>query len=99
LAKSSRNGYLSIEDRALAPILQQILQAIAKELQDGNTQFTQLSEHAKTELLNAGLRPDYVNIVNSQTLRPATTDDRELAILAAVFLGTTRLIDNISLVR
>jgi len=99
LAKSSRNGYLSIEDRALAPILQQILQATAKELQDGNTQFTQLSEHARTELLNAGLRPDYVNIVNSQTLRPATADDRELAILAAVFLGTTRLIDNISLVR
>jgi pantoate--beta-alanine ligase len=99
LAKSSRNGYLSIEDRALAPILQQILQTTAKELQDGNTQFTQLSEHARTELLNAGLRPDYVNIVNSQTLRPATADDRELAILAAVFLGTTRLIDNISLVR
>jgi len=45
------------------------------------------------------LRPDYVNIVNSQTLKPATADDRELAILAAVFLGTTRLIDNISLVR
>lgn len=99
LAKSSRNGYLSTEDRALAPALQQILQAIAKELQDGNTQFIQLSEHAKTELLKAGLRPDYVNIVNSQTLKPATADDRELAILAAVFLGTTRLIDNISLVR
>jgi pantoate--beta-alanine ligase len=99
LAKSSRNGYLSIEDRALAPALYKILQTIAKGLQSGNTHFAGLSEHAKTDLLKAGLRPDYVNIVNSQTLKPATTDDRELAILAAVFLGTTRLIDNISLVR
>jgi pantoate--beta-alanine ligase len=99
LAKSSRNGYLSIEDRALAPALHKILQTIAKGLQSGDTHFARLSEHAKTELLNAGLRPDYVNIVNSQTLKPATVDDRELAILAAVFLGTTRLIDNISLVR
>jgi len=99
LAKSSRNGYLSIEDRALAPALHKILQTIAKDLQTGDTHFARLSEHAKTELLNAGLRPDYVNIVNSQTLKPATVDDRELAILAAVFLGTTRLIDNISLVR
>jgi pantoate--beta-alanine ligase len=99
LAKSSRNGYLSVEDRALAPALRQILQATAKDLQAGDTHFARLSEHAKTELLNAGLRPDYVNIVNSQTLKPATADDREIAILAAVFLGTTRLIDNISLVR
>ena len=99
LAKSSRNGYLSIEDRALAPALQKILQTMAKDLRAGDTHFTRLSEHAKIELLNAGLRPDYVNIVNSQTLKPATADDRELAILAAVFLGTTRLIDNISLVR
>jgi len=99
LAKSSRNGYLSIEDRALAPALHKILQAIAKDLKAGDTHFARLSEQAKTELLNAGLRPDYVNIVNSQTLKPATADDRELAILAAVFLGTTRLIDNISLVR
>jgi pantoate--beta-alanine ligase len=99
LAKSSRNSYLSVEDRALAPALHQILQATAKDLQAGDTHFAHLSEQAKTELLNAGLRPDYVNIVNSQTLKPATAEDRELAILAAVFLGTTRLIDNISLVR
>jgi pantoate--beta-alanine ligase len=99
LAKSSRNGYLSAEDRALAPALHKILQALAKDLKAGNTHFLGLSEHAKTELLNAGLRPDYVNIVNSHTLKPAAPDDRELAILAAVFLGTTRLIDNISLVR
>ncbi|MEH6355680.1 MAG: pantoate--beta-alanine ligase [Marinobacter sp.] len=99
LAKSSRNGYLSIEDRALAPALYKVLQNIAKDLQSGDTHFARLSEHAKTELLNAGLRPDYVNIVNSQTLKSATVDDRELAILAAVFLGKTRLIDNISLIR
>jgi len=99
LAKSSRNSYLSVEDRALAPALHQILQATAKDLQAGDTHFAHLSEQAKTELLNAGLRPDYVNIVNSQTLKPATAEDRELAILVAVFLGTTRLIDNISLVR
>lgn len=99
LAKSSRNGYLSVEDRALAPALQKILKTVAKNVKAGDTQFLHLAEQAKAELLEAGLRPDYVNIVNSQTLKPATADDRELAILAAVFLGTTRLIDNISLAR
>lgn len=99
LAKSSRNGYLSTEERALAPALHRTLRAIEKDLQAGDTHFTRLSERAKKELLSAGLRPDYVNIVNSHTLKPATVDDRELAVLAAVFVGTTRLIDNISLIR
>ncbi|MFP3366549.1 pantoate--beta-alanine ligase [Pseudoalteromonas sp. SIMBA_148] len=47
----------------------------------------------------AGLRPDYFNIVNSLTLKPASKDDRELTLLVAAFLGTTRLIDNLSITR
>ena len=44
-------------------------------------------------------RPDYFNIVNSLTLKPASKDDRELTLLVAAFLGTTRLIDNLSITR
>ena len=99
LAKSSRNGYLSATDRAVAPALFKILQVTAERLQGSNADFQQLSEQAKAELTEAGLRPDYVNIVNSQTLKAATEDDRELVILAAAFLGTTRLIENLYLTR
>ena len=47
----------------------------------------------------AGLHLDYFNIANSQTLKPATPEDRDITLLAAAYLGTTRLIDNISVTR
>ena len=99
LAKSSRNSYLSATDRAVAPALFKVLQATAERLQNGDVNPEQLSDQAKAELTEAGLRPDYVNVVNASTLKPATADDRELVILAAAFLGTTRLIDNLCLTR
>lgn len=49
------------------------------------------------QLVAAGLRPDYLEIRQAQTLRPATAQDRDLVILVAAFLGTTRLIDNLHL--
>lgn len=99
LAKSSRNGYLSAADRVVAPALFKILQTTAERLQNSDTGAEELSALARAELTEAGLRPDYVNIVSAVTLKPATAEDRELVILAAAFLGTTRLIDNICLNR
>ena len=99
LAKSSRNGYLSEEERARAPAVYQTLRGTAEQLEQGRSDFHSLEQEAQDALTNAGLRPDYFNIVNSRTLKPAREDDRELTLLVAAFLGTTRLIDNLSVNR
>ncbi|MCG2581279.1 MAG: pantoate--beta-alanine ligase [Marinobacter sp.] len=99
LAKSSRNGYLSDAERTIAPAVYQALQECARKLDEGLTDFAALEQEANDALTAAGLRPDYFNIVNSLTLKPATPEDSELTILVAAFLGTTRLIDNMSITR
>lgn len=99
LAKSSRNGYLSETERAKAPVVFQTLQQTAGQVQQGRSDFDAMEQEAREALASAGLRPDYFNIVNSRTLKPATENDREITLLAAAFLGTTRLIDNLSISR
>ncbi|WP_165857494.1 pantoate--beta-alanine ligase [Marinobacter sp. JSM 1782161] len=99
LARSSRNGYLSKQERQQAPVIYQALKATADALGQGHSDFAALEAEAKKKLSEAGLRPDYYNIVNSLTLKPAQPEDRQLTILAAAFLGTTRLIDNLSVNR
>lgn len=99
LAKSSRNGYLSDEERKIAPVIYQVLQATAAKIAAGETDLQTLAQEAGDRLRDAGLRLDYFNIANSQTLKPATPEDSDITLLAAAFLGTTRLIDNISVTR
>lgn len=99
LAKSSRNGYLSEEERAIAPVVYKTLTHAAQQLEAGSSDFAALEQEARDTLTKAGLRPDYFNIVNSLTLKPASEADKELTLLVAAFLGTTRLIDNISVTR
>lgn len=99
LAKSSRNGYLSDEERAIAPVVYKTLTHAAEQLKAGNNDFAALEQEARDTLSEAGLRPDYFNIVNSLTLKPAAEADTELTLLVAAFLGTTRLIDNLSVTR
>jgi len=97
LAKSSRNGYLTPEQRQIAPALYRTLQETAEKLAQGRSDFQTLEQEAKQSLQEAGMRPDYFNIVNSHTLRPASTDDSSITLLAAAFLGNTRLIDNLTI--
>ncbi|MCG4454354.1 MULTISPECIES: pantoate--beta-alanine ligase [unclassified Pseudomonas] len=97
LALSSRNGYLSAEQRAAAPTLYRSLQQIATALGAGEHDFASLVEAACQQQLAAGLRPDYLEIREANSLRPATASDRQLVILSAAFLGSTRLIDNLTL--
>ncbi len=99
LAKSSRNGYLSEEERQMAPVIYQALQATAAKIVDGRDDFQVLAQEAGDSLRDAGLNVDYFNIANSQTLKPATPEDSGITLLAAALLGTTRLIDNISVTR
>lgn len=95
LALSSRNGYLSAEQKAVAPLLYQTIKGIGDALAAGDQDFKRLIQAGKQQLQDAGLQPDYLAIANSATLRPATQEDSHLVILAAPFLGSTRLIDNL----
>ncbi|WPC05826.1 pantoate--beta-alanine ligase [Pseudomonas benzenivorans] len=97
LALSSRNGYLTPEQRTVAPTLYRGLQQIATALHAGERDFAQLIAAAQQQQQDAGFRPDYLEIREANSLRPATAADRQLVILVAAFLGSTRLIDNLTL--
>ncbi len=99
LALSSRNGYLNDEQRKLAPMLYKTMQNVAENLRQGDTNLMQLSKSAVDKLSQYGFKPDYIEIRNGETLQAATSDDNHLVILAAAYLGTTRLIDNLEVVR
>ncbi|PID42906.1 MAG: pantoate--beta-alanine ligase [Gammaproteobacteria bacterium] len=99
LAKSSRNGYLNREERAKAPRLYQVMQACIKKIADGNSQFDSLKQEACQQLKDEGFDIDYFNLANSDTLEMATPSDQYVTLLAAARLGSTRLIDNLSIDR
>jgi pantoate--beta-alanine ligase len=95
LAMSSRNGYLSPEQRALAPQLYQTLQETAGAIKSGNRDYTGLEASAEAALREAGFRPDYYAIRRADDLMLPGDSGQNLVILAAAYLGTTRLIDNL----
>ena len=95
LALSSRNGYLSEEQRRIAPQLYQTLQQIQQQLESGRRDFPAIIEEARLALIEAGFQPDYLDLREAETLQPVTTDTQDIVILAAAFLGATRLIDNL----
>ncbi|GEK09856.1 pantoate--beta-alanine ligase [Pseudoalteromonas peptidolytica] len=95
LAMSSRNGYLSESEKETAKVLFQALKKAASALEQGEKDFDLIIKNAIDMLHNEGLKLDYFNICQKDTLRPATLEDDRLVILAAAFLGKVRLIDNI----
>ena len=97
LAKSSRNGYLSRDERNIAPLLHETLTTCREAIACDFDNFLQLESHARMKLLQAGFEPDYFAIRDARTLRAVTEDTEEIAILAAARLGNTRLIDNVRL--
>ncbi len=97
LALSSRNGYLNAEQRALAPLLHEVLGNCREAIACGFDNFLQLESHARMQLHRAGFVPDYFSIRDARTLREVTAQTEEVAILAAARLGKTRLIDNVRL--
>ncbi|REL28375.1 pantoate--beta-alanine ligase [Thalassotalea euphylliae] len=94
LAMSSRNGYLTAEEKAAAPVLYQSMQWLAEQIQH-NDDFIGLAKQAEAKINAAGLQVDYLNIVHARTLQPASDDDKALVILAAAYCGKARLIDNL----
>ncbi len=95
LALSSRNGYLSADERATAPVLHRTLLQLADAIHQGERDYPALLASGKQALQAAGLRADYLEVRNALDLQPATAEHHELVILAAAFLGKTRLIDNL----
>ena len=97
LALSSRNAYLSTEERTIAPGLYRSLKYIEQQIQSGVTEPALLIDHQKDELEAKGFEIDYLNVFSNKTLVPVPTlSKNERYILAgAAYLGNTRLIDNI----
>lgn len=98
LAMSSRNGYLTAEEKATAPALKQALDALAERISSGTDVDTATSE-CKASLTAAGLTPDYIEVLEASTLKPVTAADKQLVVLAAAYLGKARLIDNLPFTR
>jgi pantoate--beta-alanine ligase len=95
LAMSSRNAYLSVDERAMAPTLYRALKDCAAKIARGGDIATALA-HARMEITQAGFSIDYVEARNTDTLAPvASKKDGPIRILAAGRLGKTRLIDNV----
>jgi pantoate--beta-alanine ligase len=99
LAISSRNFYLSADERRQAPQLHRTLRDLRDRLAQGERDYAALEQEAVTQLTRAGFRPDYVAIRRASDLgRPnGRHKPDELIVLAAAWLGKARLIDNLSI--
>ncbi|MEJ2298180.1 MAG: pantoate--beta-alanine ligase [Woeseiaceae bacterium] len=95
LALSSRNSYLSEDERATAPLLYATLSSVGTELQSGRRDFDELESAASARLEEAGFDVDYFAIRRAQNLEPSDRDCDDLVVLAAARLGQARLIDNV----
>lgn len=97
LALSSRNSYLTADERQCAVALYQALCHAREAVQTGDRDYTTIETTAQQQLAQVGMRPDYFSIRQAKTLEPATAADTDLVLLGAVYLGKTRLIDNVTL--
>ena len=97
LALSSRNGYLSADERARAPLLYRLLNRIRDAVNAGDHDLLKLETDAMAELSAAGWAPDYIAVRRRADLQPPVHMDDPLVVLAAAKLGRTRLIDNLEI--
>jgi pantoate--beta-alanine ligase len=99
LALSSRNGYLSSDERQEAPQLYAALNLVAEAVRNGRHDLASLEQQAMETLAQRGWQPDYIALRKRIDLQPPSADDLEqgekLVVVAAAKLGKTRLIDNL----
>lgn len=95
LALSSRNGYLSEAEKQQALTIYRTLDQARQAIESGERNYQQLSQHSIDQLTQAGFKVDYFEVVDAHTLAPAQATTPSLRILAAAYLGSTRLIDNV----
>jgi len=94
LAKSSRNGYLTQDELALAPLLYKVMQQIAHDIR-GKIAIDVAIKTATLTLDNTLFATDYIHVQRADNLTDPCVDDKDLVILAAAQLGAARLIDNL----
>lgn len=94
LAMSSRNRYLSPEDRAIAPMIYRELDSTRRQIESGSRNFEALERAGFEALQQAGFRPDYYSIRDAATLAAPSPQSAEVVILTAARIGRARLIDN-----
>jgi pantoate--beta-alanine ligase len=95
LAMSSRNGYLSPAERAVAPRLFAVLTEVKTRVEAGGEDVATIEQDARAELVAAGFQPDYVSVRRQSDLAPPEAGETALVALAAARLGPARLIDNV----
>jgi pantoate--beta-alanine ligase len=95
LAMSSRNQYLSPEQRQLAPAIYRALQQAVAALKSGTRDYAAIEAAGRAALDGVGFRTDYFAVRDARTLAPARPDTRQFVVLTASRLGKARLIDNI----
>jgi pantoate--beta-alanine ligase len=95
LAMSSRNQYLSEEERAIAPQLYGVLSKVGEALESGKKSYTKLENGALADLKKLGFDPDYVSIRRAENLYAPDRENDQLVVLAAARIGDARLIDNV----
>lgn len=95
LAKSSRNTYLSVEERKAALVLSKSIALGKKMVEDGETDAVKITDAMKAYIETEPLaRIDYVKIVDALTMQQVKTTEKPILCAIAVFIGKTRLIDN-----
>jgi len=94
LALSSRNGYLTAEERKIAPQLNKIMNALAQRLSQGERHTDEMLQETAQQLREAGFTPDELFIRDAKTLQELSVDSTSAVILMAAWLGKARLIDN-----
>jgi pantoate--beta-alanine ligase len=95
LALSSRNGYLSPDERARAVLLFQVLSAAREAVRAGDRDYPRIEADALSRLRDSGWSPQYIAVRRQADLQSPAAHESSLVILAAALLGTTRLIDNL----
>ncbi|KQN49434.1 pantoate--beta-alanine ligase [Serratia sp. Leaf50] len=94
LALSSRNGYLTQDERKIAPQLAKIMNQLATRLTQGERHVEELLADCAQQLREAGFQPDELFIRDAKNLRDLSVDSTSAVILMAAWLGKARLIDN-----
>ncbi|WP_438952671.1 pantoate--beta-alanine ligase [Porticoccus sp.] len=97
LAMSSRNGFLTPEERPKANQLYLSLNWVVSQIDAGNRDYKALEKQACQQIERAGFKTDYISVCNSKTLQMAADDDQDVIVLGAMYTSGARLIDNISL--
>lgn len=95
LAMSSRNGYLTPQEREVAPQIYKILQMARHQIINTSISFTQIQEQSMVNLTKYGFEIDYFSVARRADLMLASRNDHNLIILVAAKIGKTRLIDNL----